>query len=90
MKKRKAKCLLAIMFLSVAMSIGMSAKVEASGCSDYFLYEKGKARCTNHLCPGGFKRRERQDHYRRTCVRDDGGIYHEDKFKDVFISCDCL
>lgn len=87
MKKntRKVLVLLAAMFLFMSTSFS----VQAAGCGDYKLYQTGTARCTNKLCPGGLKRKERQDLYRQKCVRDNGSTYYNKKYKDVYIICSC-
>ena len=85
MKKKRKAIVAVIMVLS--MSIGMDAL--AAGCSSYVLYETGTPRRTNKLCPGGLKRKERQDKYRQKCVRDDGTTYYNYDYRTVFVSCSC-
>lgn len=84
-KRLKAKVLLMVMILS----LGTGTCVQAAGCSDYNLYKKGTAKCTVKLCPGGLKRKERQDEYRQKCVRDNGTTYTNKKIKTVYVSCSC-
>ena len=84
-KRKKAWVLVIIMCLS----LGLSTNVEAAGCSNYNLYKKGTAKCTVKQCPGGLKRKERQDKYRQKCVRDNGTHYYNYDYKTVYISCSC-
>ena len=84
MVKRKMKTTLLITIMLLSMTIGTS--VQAAGCSDYKL----SAKCTNKLCPGGLKRKERQDLYKQTCVRADGSIYYNKDYRTVYVSCSCL
>ena len=88
MVKRKMKTTLLITIMLLSMTIGTS--VQAAGCSDYKLSAKGTAQCTNKLCPGGLKRKERQDLYKQTCVRADGSIYYNQDYRTVYVSCSCL
>lgn len=84
--RNKALITLAAMTLSIMWSSG---NAQAAGCSNWYLKSKGTARCTNKLCPGGFKRRERTDTYIRRCVRDDGTVYSEPQTRTVFLGCSC-
>ena len=73
-------------------STGSSSEVQIqprAGCSNWNLYKKGKSRCTVKQCPGGYKKRERQDRYRQRCVRDDGTDYYNYDYRTVFIACNC-
>ena len=85
MKKRRNAVLAVIMLLS--MTIGVN--VQAAGCSNFVLYQTGTPKCTVKLCPGGLKRKERQDKYRQTCVRDNGSTYYNYDYKTVYVSCSC-
>lgn len=78
-----------ILMMAITLSMGVSMNVRASGCSKYNLYKEGTAKCTVKLCPGGLKRKERQDEYRQKCVRDDGTTYTNKKIKTVYVSCSC-
>ncbi len=86
MKGNKKVLIVAMAMLLIGTS-GITSL--AAGCSNYNLYIRGTARCTNIGCPGGWTREMRQDEYRQTCVRDNGAIYYNYKYKDVFISCNC-
>ena len=85
MVKRKMKTTLLITIMLLSMTIGTSVQA-----ADYKLSAKGTAQCTNKLCPGGLKRKERQDLYKQTCVRADGSIYYNKDYRTVYVSCSCL
>lgn len=78
-----------VMLLSAMLLLGISSNVQAAGCSDYKRISTGTAKCTNNLCPGGFKRKERQDLYQQTCVRANGTLYYNQKYKNVYVNCSC-
>ncbi len=88
MKKRNR--LLAIILVSLICFMSVGSDVHAAGCSDYYLSQKGTARCTVNNCPGGFKRKERQDLYKQKCVRNNGSIYYNKKYKTVYVNCSCM
>ncbi|MEG0692195.1 MAG: hypothetical protein RR444_03845 [Oscillospiraceae bacterium] len=99
MKRNKKNFMVLLAIMLLAMNItGFAADSSQeegmvqprAGCSNYVLTQTGTARCTVKLCPGGFKRLERQDTYRQTCVRDNGTTYYNYDYRTVYISCSCL
>lgn len=87
LKNTVRKFIISIVFITIVMTSCVG--VYAAGCSDWILLEKGTAYCTNMNCPGGFKKKVRDDLCKRTCVRDNGTTYTQKKYKNVFINCSC-
>ena len=78
-----------VSILLIAIMLISSVGVNAAGCSEWKLSQTGTAYCTNNTCPGGFKRKVRDDLYKRVCVRDNGTTYTQKKYKNVYVNCSC-
>lgn len=99
--KKVIALVLSVMVLSTGMTVfaaettteaeNVNAQSEIqprAGCGNWSK-SYGNPYCSNQLCPGAFKRRLRNVYYHRTCVRDDGSIYPENRSEIEYVACNC-
>ncbi|MBC2576035.1 hypothetical protein [Peptostreptococcus canis] len=87
-KKIYLKRIIGLVMALVVISVLSFGDINAVGCSAWQRISTGKPYVTNTYCPGGkLRRKVRQDKYRRKCLRNNGSIYYEYKYKTVFLGC---